>query len=181
MNLLVVLSGISTLLLSLILGIFVLFIGFKMFTSLSRTINEEKELQKNNIAVAILSGSFIFAMGLMMKSSVNPLIQSIFRAIFYNETGIAGMLGNLSISLLQFIASLFISIISLWFGVRGFTWLTRTIDEFEEIKKNNIAVSILMASIIITLALFLQNGIEKLLQVLQFTPGLNNSNLTPFG
>jgi hypothetical protein len=120
-------------------------------------------------------------MGLMMKSAVNPLIQSIFRAIFYSDTGLPGMLGNLSISLLQFIASLFISIISLWFGVRGFTWLTRNIDEFEEIKKNNIAVSILMASIIITLALFLQNGIEKLLQVLQFTPGLNNTGLTPFG
>ena len=70
MDFLVVLSGISTLILSLILGIFVLYIGFKMFSTLSRTINEEEELQKNNIAVAILSGSFIFAMGLMMKSSV---------------------------------------------------------------------------------------------------------------
>ncbi|MCK5198896.1 MAG: DUF350 domain-containing protein, partial [Spirochaetales bacterium] len=130
---------------------------------------------------AILSGSFIFSMGLMMKSAVNPLIQSIFRAIFYNDEGLPGMLGNLSMSLLQFIVSLFISIVSLWFGVRGFTWLTRNIDEFEEIKKNNIAVSILMAVVIITLALFLQNGVEKLLQVLQFTPGLNNTGLTPFG
>ena len=181
MNFLVVLSGISTLLLSLILGIFILFTGFKMFSSLSKNINEEEELQKNNIAVAILSGSFIFAMGLMMKSSVNPLIQSIFRAIFYNDDGLPGMLGNLSMSLLQFIVSLFISIISLWLGVKGFTWLTHNIDEFAEIKKNNIAVSILMASIIITLALFLQNGVEKLLQVLQFTPGLNNTGLTPFG
>ena len=181
MNFLVVLSGISTLFLSLILGIFILFTGFKIFSSLSKNINEEEELQKNNIAVAILSGSFIFSMGLMMKSAVNPLIQSIFRAIFYNDEGLPGMLGNLSMSLLQFIVSLFISIVSLWFGVRGFTWLTRNIDEFEEIKKNNIAVSILMAVVIITLALFLQNGVEKLLQVLQFTPGLNNTGLTPFG
>ena len=181
MNLLVVLSGISTLILSLILGIFILFIGFKMFSGLSKTINEEEELQKNNIAVAILSGSFIFAMGLMMRATIDPLIQSIFRAIFYNDSGIRGILGHLSIALLQFIASLFISIISLWFGVKGFTWLTHNINEFQEIQKNNIAVAILMASIIITLALFLQNGLEKLLQVLQFTPGLNNSNLTPFG
>ncbi len=181
MNLLVVLSGISTLLLSLILGIFILFIGFKMFSGLSKTINEEEEIQKNNIAVAILSGSFIVAMGIMMKASIDPLIQSIFRAIFYNDSGISGILGHLSIALLQFIASLFISISSLWLGVKGFTWLTHNINEFEEIQKNNIAVSILMASIIITLSLFLQNGLEKLLQVLQFTPGINNSNLTPFG
>ncbi len=181
MDLLVVLSGISTLLLSLIMGIFILFIGFKMFSGLSKNINEEKEIKNNNIAVAILSGSFIFAMGIMMRSSVNPLIQSIFRAIFYNDSGISGVMGQLSIALLQFIASLVISIISLWFGVKGFTWLTKNIDEFDEIQKNNIAVAILMASIIITLSLFLQNGLEKLLQVVQFTPGLNNSNLTPFG
>lgn len=181
MNLLVVLSGISTLLLSLILGIFILFIGFKMFSGLSKSLNEEDEIQENNIAVAILSGSFIFAMGIMMKTSIDPLIQSIFRAIFYNNAGISGMMGQLSIALLQFMASLFVSIFSLWFGVKGFTWLTHNINEFEEIQKNNIAVSILMASIIITLSLFLQNGLEKLLQVLQFTPGLNNSNLTPFG
>jgi uncharacterized membrane protein YjfL (UPF0719 family) len=181
MDLLIVLSGISTLFLSLVLGILILFIGFKMFSGLSKTINEEAEIQKNNIAVAILSGSFIFAMGYMMKSSVNPLIQSIFRAIFYNNSGISGVLGHLSIALLQFITSLFISIISLWFGVKGFTWLTKNINEFEEIKNNNIAVSILMASIIITMALFLQNGLEKFLQVLQFTPGLNNTGLTPFG
>lgn len=181
MNMLVILSGISTLLLSLILGIFILLIGFKMFSGLSKSINEENEIQNNNIAVAILSGSFIFAMGLMMRTSIDPLIQSIFRAIFYNNSGISGLLGHLSIALLQFMASLFISIISLWLGVKGFTWLTHNINEFEEIKNNNIAVSILMASIIITLALFLQNGLEKLLQVLQFTPGLNNSNLTPFG
>ncbi len=181
MNLLLVLSGISTLLLSLLLGILIIFTGFKIFSGFSKAIDEEEEIQKNNIAVAILSGSFIFAMGLLMKTSVNPLIQSIFRAIFYNDSGVAAVLGNLSISLLQFVATLLISIASLWFGVRGFTWLTRNIDEFEEIRKNNIAVAILMASIIITLALFLENGLEKLLQVLQFTPGLNNTSLTPFG
>lgn len=181
MDLLVVLSGISTLLLSLVLGIFILFIGFKMFSGLSKNINEENEIKNNNIAVAILSGSFILAMGIMMRASVDPLIHSIFRAIFYNDSGIFGLLGHLSIALLQFIASLFISILSLWFGVKGFTWLTKNINEFEEIQKNNIAVAILMASIIITLALFLQNGLDKLLQVLQFTPGLNNSGLTPFG
>jgi len=181
MNLLVVLSGISTLLLSLLLGIFILFLGFKIFSGFSKSIDEEYELKQNNIAVAILSGSFILALGLMMKTSVNPLIQSIFRAIFYNDTGLAGTLGNLSISLLQFILTLLISVASLWLGVKGFTWLTRNIDEFEEIKNNNIAIAILMAAIIITLALFLQNGLEKLLQVLRFTPGLNNNNLTPFG
>jgi len=181
MSLLVLLSGISTVILSLVLGVFVLFLGFRIFSKFSMGIDEEEELQKNNIAVALLSGSLIFSLGYMMKSSVYPLVQAFFNILFYSDEGIGRALIGFAFILLQFFITLIISMGSLWFGVKGFTWLTKNIDEFEEIRNNNIAVSILMAVIIITLALFLQEGIERLLQVLQITPGINNNSLTPFG
>lgn len=181
MNLLVLLSGISAVILSLALGVFVLFIGFRFFSKLSVGIDEEEELQKDNIAVALLSGSLIFSLGIMMKSSIYPLIQAFFNILFYADLGTGRILLGLGYILLQFVIVLFISMSSLWFGVKAFTWLTKDIDEFEEIRNNNIAVSILMAVIIITLALFLQEGIERLLQVMPISPGLNNSSLTPFG
>lgn len=181
MNLLVLLSGISTVILSLLLGVFVLFLGFRVFSRLSTDINEEEELLKNNIAAAILSSSFIFSLGYMMKSSIYPLIQTFFNILFYSDGGPGRIILGFALIILQFTIALFISVGSLWTGIKGFTWLTKNIDEFEEIRKNNIAVSILMSVIIITLALFLQEGIEKLLQVIQLTPGINNRSLTPFG
>jgi len=180
-NILILLSGLSTVILSLVLGVFVLFLGFSLFARLSQGIDEEEELLKNNVAIAIVSGSLIFSLGYMMKSSINPLIQSFFNILFYSDEGISRALIGFLIILLQFILILLISIGSLWLGLKGFTWLTRNIDEFAEIRNNNIAVSILMASIIITLAIFLQEGIETLLQVIQFTPGIRNNALTPFG
>ena len=181
MNLLVLLSGISTVLLSLVLGVFVLFLGFRMFSRFTSGINEEEELLKNNIATAVLSGSLIFSLGYMMKSSIYPLVQAFFNVLFYSEASLGRALLGFGIIILQFLIALFISIGSIWLGIKGFTWLTRNIDEFEEIRRNNIAVSILMAVIIITLALFLEEGIGRLLQVIQISPGLNNNSITPFG
>ncbi len=181
MNFLVLLSGISTVILSLVLGILVLFLGFSFFSKLSIAIDEEEELQKNNIAVAILSASLIFSLGYMMKSSIYPLIQAFFNILFYSDEGVVSSLVGFGFLLLQFLLTLVISMGSLWVGLKAFTWLTKNLDEFEEIRNNNIAVAILMSAIIITLALFLREGLERLLQTLQMSHGLNNSSLTPFG
>lgn len=70
---------------------------------------------------------------------------------------------------------------SLWAGLRVFTALTKNIDEFEEIKNNNIAVAIFIAVILITLSLFIEEGLSRLLQVIIYQPGIQNTNVTPFG
>ena len=181
MNILVILSGIFTLLFSLFLGIFVLFFGFNLFTRLTKNINEHEEIQKNNIAVAILCSSFLFSMGYILKTSVTPIVQTFFNMIFHSQEGILRFLASFGIMTLQFLVSLITAVIILWVGVKVFTWLNKGIKEFEEIKKNNIAVAILIGSIIITLSVFLQEGVEKLLQVIIITPGIKNGSLTPFG
>lgn len=181
MNLTVLLSAITTVIFSLILAIFVLFLGFRLFSRLTRTIDEEEELQNNNIAVALLSGSLIFSLAYMMRSSVYPLVRDFFSILFYNEGGAERMVLGFALIILQFLVALLVSIGSLWLGVKGFSWLTRNIDEFEEIRHNNIAVAILMSVIIITLALFLHEGVEKLLQVIRLAPGINNEGIRPFG
>lgn len=181
MNLTVLLSAVSTVILSLVLGVFVLFLGFRLFSRFTYSIDEEEELQKNNIAVALLSASLIFALGYMMKSAVYPLVRDFFNILFYSDEGVGRMLIGFGLIVIQFLVSLIVSIGSLWLGVKGFSWLTRNIDEFEEIRSNNIAVAILMSVIIITVALFLKEGVEKLLQVIRLTPGVENSGIRPFG
>lgn len=181
MNPTVLFSAVATIIVSLVMGVFVLFLGFRLFSRFTHSINEEEELQNNNIAVAILCGSLIFSLGYIMKSAVYPLVRDFFNILIYSDQGSGRIVLGFGLILLQFFSALVISIGSLWLGVKGFSWLTKNIDEFEEIRRNNTAVSILMAVIVITLALFLQEGVEKLLQVIRLTPGISNSGLTPFG
>jgi len=181
MDIMMILYGITTLLVSLCVGVLVLFWGFRLFCRFTRSIDETRELLNNNIAVALVSGAFIFSLGLVLQSAIDPLVQSFFRMIFYQDQGWGLVLLNLCLLILQFGLSLFLGILVLWAGLKAFSSLTQGIDEFQQIRDNNIAVAILMAVLLVTLALFLQEGMEKLLQVLIVEPQLGNSGITPFG
>ena len=85
MDLLVILNGIATLIFALIFGILALYLGFKAMSLFLRKINEDEELLSNNIAVAILHGSFIFALAYISKSSLFPLVQTMFHTIFHKN------------------------------------------------------------------------------------------------
>lgn len=180
MDMLLIASGIATLLFSLIVGVFALYLGFKFFSVLTRDIDEEAEIKENNIAVAVLAGAFIFSIGNVLKTTVDPMIQTLFN-ILSGSYSIGLLLLNIGIMLLQFGLALVIGTLMLWLGIRIFMNLNHNIREFAEIRKNNIAVAIITASIVITLSLFISGGLEKLLQTIVITPGIDNAGLKPFG
>ncbi len=60
MNQFLIWNGIFSLLLALGLGLLAIYLGFNAFKVLNRGIDEEFELRNNNVAVALVSGSFIF-------------------------------------------------------------------------------------------------------------------------
>ena len=177
----IILSGLLTLALSLSLGVFVVYLGFYIFQKFNTDIDEAKELENNNIAVAILNGSFILALGLLLKTVLRPMIQTFFFAITRPQGDVTGILIHGGLMVLQFISALFVSILALLLGVKIFAWLNSRLDEFAEIKKNNIAVAILTGAIIITLALFIEDGLSRFLQTIIPAPSIQNDNLRPFG
>ena len=177
----VVFSGLLTLIVAVILGVFAVYLGFYIFQRFNPKIDEPAELENNNIAVAILNGAFILALGLLLKTVLQPMIQTFFYAITRPEGDLKGMLLHGGLMMVQFASALLVSIVALFLGLRIFAWLNRRIDEFAEIKNNNIAVAILTGAIIITLALFIQDGLGQFLQTIIPTPSIQNDGLSPFG
>ncbi|MBU2512751.1 DUF350 domain-containing protein [bacterium] len=179
------LIGIISLVLSMVMGIVTIAIGFFFFGRITGNINEEEELLNNNIAVAILYASFIFALGYIMKEVIQPMIQTFF-SIFY-QFQIALTISKETVIKaaiylpLQFLLTLIISIIVLSGSIRVFLWLTKNIDELKEIKKNNIAVAIVLASVIITIAMIVEIGLPKMLEVIIPTSPIHDKALSPFG
>ena len=49
-------------------------------------------------------------------------------------------------------------------SIRLFTYMTKNINEFEELKKNNIAVAILTAVIVISISLLVKESLYLLLE-----------------
>jgi len=71
--------------------------------------------------------------------------------------------------ILQLAISLLVGIIFIYAGFKFFHKKIKTINEIEELKKNNIAVAILNASIIIALVIMVKNAIEPAITVFSLT------------
>jgi divalent metal cation (Fe/Co/Zn/Cd) transporter len=57
-------NGLFSLMLALMMGIMAIYLGFNALKRINHSIDEEFELCNNNIAVALVSGSFIISPGI---------------------------------------------------------------------------------------------------------------------
>lgn len=179
MNLLLLLSHLFSLLLSAFVGIIAIYLGFFIFRKFTINIDETLEIKQNNIAVAIVSSSYIFSLGYLLKPIIATLIQTIFHYIQNKEPLFAFI--SLAIVMAQFLLAVLLASSVLFLGIKIFHHLTKDLDEWKEIASNNIAVAIISAVIILTLAILIEDSLKNLLEFIVPEPIINNKSLTPFG
>ncbi len=180
MNQFLLWNGLFSLLLAMVLGILAIYLGFNAFKRFNTKIDDEFELRNNNIAVALVSGSFIISLGILMKSVIDPITQTIFNLFYkYQQLGVTfgEVFSSLGIVLLQFTIALTLSLATLTLGTRLYMKINRQTDEIEEIANNNIAVAIVVGAITVTLAVMLSSGMETFLNAIVPAPPILNENL----
>ena len=166
MDLSLLLAGVLQLLLSLFIAIVFIYAGFRFFHKRIKSINEIEELKKNNIAVAILNASIILALVIMVKNAIEPAITVFSLALKNPDATFASFFQTAGIMLIQIIVAGIIAYISIYLAINFYTHLTKDIDELGEIKNNNIAVSIVLGVVIISISLIMQQGIKSILDAI---------------
>ncbi len=153
--------GIIQLVIAIILAVVALYIGFSVFGRITKGIDEEKELAKGNTAVGILVASVFLAIGIVVQSGVAGISSSI-KAAQASAGGIlsAGGLLAIGLGILQLILGIVLAIAAIYLALNILDKLTKGIEEFEELKKGNVAVALEMAGVIITTAIIIQSGVQ---------------------
>jgi uncharacterized membrane protein YjfL (UPF0719 family) len=172
-----ILSGIVTLILSVLLAVVVIQLGFVLFQHLTVRINEGEELRNNNVAVAILSGAYVLSLGLIVKSALAPVLQTFFLMLYGDQYSAGEIFMGAGAMLLQVLAALLIAVLALMLGLGIFSRLTKHLDEFAEIRNNNIAVAIVLAAILVTFALFIEEGVGAVLRTIIPAPPIQSESL----
>lgn len=145
---------------ALSMGIFILAATFQALKYIGK---KRYDIHANNQAYSIFMASILFSIGYTMSSAIQPLL-SLFRILAMKETESLGLVwrfittGGIYIGL-AFILGALICIV----GILVYTYLT-PIDEFTELKNNNLAVALVVGSIIITLSLLTHDGVALLLE-----------------
>lgn len=119
----------------------------------------------NNASYSIFIASVLFGMGFMVSGTIEPIVSS-FRLLSNIEESTSGLIlsfllrGGVYI-LIAYSAGLAISLV----GILIYSKLT-PIDEFVEMKNNNIGVAIISGAIIITLILLTKDGVALVIESL---------------
>jgi uncharacterized membrane protein YjfL (UPF0719 family) len=173
-------NGLFSLTLALLLGVLAIYLGYNAFKRLNPQVDEEFELRNNNIAVALVSGSFILSLGILMRGVIDPITQTLFNLYYqHQQFGVSydDVFTSLALVLLQFSSALVLSLATLTLGTRLYMNLNRQTDELSEIANNNIAVATVVAAITVTLALLISSGMETFLDAIVPAPEILNRNL----
>ncbi len=158
MMLLSAVVGIIQLIFAILFSVAALYIGFSVFGRITRGMDEEKELSKGNAAVGILIASIFIAIAIVVQSGVAGVSTGITTAL---DVGILSMEGMaaIGVSLLQLILGIALAVGSIYLALRILDHLTKTIEEFKEIARGNVAVALEMAGVIIAVAVIIQSGV----------------------
>ncbi len=162
-------SGLVELLLSFVLGILVAFGAFRLFAKLTKDMDEVDEIRKNNVAVAVVLVSMVVSTGLVARSAIYPVIGAL-QTVLLEEPGLGAVAAVAARGLAYVLLSFAGAVGAIATGTKIFLRLTRDIDELAELRRNNVAVAIVLAGFILVMGLFLSRGVESLLTALMPDP-----------
>jgi len=166
MDIILLITGIVQVVLSLIIAVTLVYLASKIFRKLISGINETEELKKNNVAVAILNGSIVLALILVVKKSIESSITIFANTLRNPDSVISSYFESALIMLGHIILGGIIAFTAIFIALQIFIGLTKDLDELKEIKESNTAVGILLGIIIVSIALLLQPGVDTILNSL---------------
>ncbi len=152
--------GIIQLVIAIILAVVALYIGFSVFGRITKGIDEQKELAKGNTAIGILVASVFFAIGIVVQSGVTGISGGLKAAMQADTLLSFNGLMPIVLALIQLILGIVLAIAAIYLALNVLDKLTKGIEEFEELKKGNVAVALEMAGVIVTTAIIIQSGVQ---------------------
>ncbi len=166
MNLLLLITGLVQIILSVIIGILFIYFASKIFQKLTSGINDIEELKNNNTAVAILNGTIVLSLIIVVMNSIETSI-TIFSSTLRNPDAVfVTYIKTAALMLGHIVLAGIIAFSAIYLAMNIFMRLTKSLDELKEIKENNVAVSIYLGVIIVALALLLEPGVRTVLDAL---------------
>lgn len=153
-----VVVGLIQLVISIIFAVLALYIGFAVLSKINKNMDEEKEIAQGNVAVGIIIAAVFVAIALVVQSGVSGLSVGINKAISVGILSVDGLLA-IGTAFIQLILGIVLAVGAIYLALNVLDKLTKRVDEFEEIKKGNIAVALMMGGVIIAVAVIIQSGV----------------------
>jgi uncharacterized membrane protein YjfL (UPF0719 family) len=154
LNVIPLVGGFAQLIIGLFLAIGAIYIGMSLFGKITKGIDEQAELKKGNVAVGIVLGAVILSIANVIQSGVVGLTNALMANPLSPSWG--AILGGVA----QLVIGIILAVVGIYLAMSVLDKITKDIDEMAELKKGNVAVAIVMASVLMAVSFVVQAGIN---------------------
>lgn len=154
-------AGLLAFFVAVLAAILLVFVTYRINTLLTSKIDEERLLLAGNRSTAVALGAIVLGQALLLRHAVFPTM-AVVRDLFVKPvswTAAAWVLGH---CLAFFLIIGVLSLGSVALGGWLFSRMTRAIPEREEILKDNLAVALFFAFVILGITAIVNEGLEDL-------------------
>ena len=157
---------------TVVLSVLVVYVNYQIFNRANPDYDEEEEIKKGNMGVAILSAAILFASALIIKNAIFPVV-SLVRLYLTSPMSDSLTKAQLALYAVSHLVMAFVvSVLTISFTLRMFGRLTKNIEEGKELRKGNPAVGVMLASVVLIVALFVSEGVSSLSKALIPQPSI---------
>ena len=146
---------------SVVLGITLLYLTYK---SLHKFFQKKYKIKDYNLSFSIVISSILLSVAYLISDIKSPILNSIkmvsSQADYQGSIIFDGFKYTFLFLFIVIVAISIIIFISIWL----FTLMTKNIDEFKEIKKNNISIGLLLGVIIFSISLMVKESLYFLIE-----------------
>jgi uncharacterized membrane protein YjfL (UPF0719 family) len=161
--------SLTEIIISLLFGIILLYSTYRM---LDRFIKKKYDIANDNLAFSVFSSSILFSVAYLISGIKAPILNSL--RMLSNDGEYEGSLildGFKYTSLFLIIILIAIGLV-IYLSINLYTKMTKDVNEFNEIKANNVAVSLIMATIIISISILIKESLYLMLETFVPYPDL---------
>ncbi|MCX8202288.1 MAG: DUF350 domain-containing protein [Candidatus Micrarchaeota archaeon] len=149
----------------ILFAILSVYLGLRFYDKMTKGIDEIKELKRGNPAVAIILAALILSIGNIVQQGVKQ-----FDNILLKGVSLPLFIVSFILAIVHLGIVILIAILTIYIAIRILDSMTVGIDELGEIKKGNVAVAILVASVVYLVSLVVSGAIGDISNLSIFNP-----------
>lgn len=150
----------------------VIYLTYRTFITANPDFNMETEIKKGNVAVGLLVGTILYAASQILMAGADSSI-SMFRLHMLAPSGDDASAGKLALMILAHLGvSMILAVISISVTLRMFGRLTKKMEEGKELQKGNLAVGILLSSVVLISSNYIKDGVSALSKAMTPQPSI---------
>ncbi len=158
--------------LAVVMSGFIISLTYRVFIKANPDFDMEEEIKKGNVAVGTLVGAILFAASMILQNGLGSVV-SMFR-MHISAPGESTMgLGKLALLCTAHLGlSMLLAVMTISVTLRLFGKLVRSLHAGTELRKGNLAVGIVLSSVVLVAALYVGEGVSAISKALVPQPSI---------